>query len=114
MLFFARYESNQLGSLAIEAEHLLVGLIRERPELMSRILARAHRLLESIRNDIERRTVWRLKVAASLERVKALVDRLAGQPVRCNGRHSIARGSGVAWNGCRSASVVEAVQRHSG
>jgi len=30
VLFFARYESSQLGSMSIEPEHLLLGLLRER------------------------------------------------------------------------------------
>ena len=29
VLFFARYEASQLGSITIETEHLLLGLIRE-------------------------------------------------------------------------------------
>ena len=29
VLFFARYEASQLGSISIETEHLLLGLIRE-------------------------------------------------------------------------------------
>ena len=28
VLFFARYEASQLGSISIETEHLLLGLIR--------------------------------------------------------------------------------------
>ena len=28
-LFFARYEASQLGSISIEPEHLLLGLLRE-------------------------------------------------------------------------------------
>jgi ATP-dependent Clp protease ATP-binding subunit ClpC len=32
-LFFARYESSQLGSMAIESEHLLLGLLRERVDI---------------------------------------------------------------------------------
>ena len=29
VLFFARYEASQLGSISIETEHLLLGLLRE-------------------------------------------------------------------------------------
>jgi ATP-dependent Clp protease ATP-binding subunit ClpC len=29
VLFFGRYEASQLGSVSIETEHLLLGLIRE-------------------------------------------------------------------------------------
>jgi hypothetical protein len=40
--FFARYEASQLGSLSIETEHLLLGLIRDSKGLIGRIFARAH------------------------------------------------------------------------
>jgi ATP-dependent Clp protease ATP-binding subunit ClpC len=63
-LFFSRYEASLLGSLSIETEHLLLGLIREEKGLASRILERS---LENIRNDIEGRTVSREKVATSVE-----------------------------------------------
>ena len=36
VIFFARYEASQLGSAAIETEHLLLGLIREGKGLTSR------------------------------------------------------------------------------
>jgi ATP-dependent Clp protease ATP-binding subunit ClpC len=36
-IFFARYEASQFGSPYIEAEHLLLGLLRE-----DKALARAH------------------------------------------------------------------------
>ena len=48
VLFFARYEASQLGSISIETEHLLLGLIREGKGLTSRIFARSHLSLESI------------------------------------------------------------------
>ena len=66
-LFFARYEATQLGSTSIETEHLLLGLIREGKGLTSRIFARSHLSLESIRKEIEGRTVFREKVSTSVE-----------------------------------------------
>src|SRR5215472_7756388 len=53
VLFFARYEASQLGSISIETEHLLLGLIREGKGLTSRIFARSHLSLENIRKEIE-------------------------------------------------------------
>ena len=41
VLFFARYEASQLGSPAIETEHLLLGLLREGKGLASRIFDHA-------------------------------------------------------------------------
>ena len=67
VLFFARYEASQLGSISIETEHLLLGLIREGKGLTSRIFARSHLSLEGIRKDIEGRTVFREKVSTSVE-----------------------------------------------
>ena len=67
VLFFARYEASQLGSISIETEHLLLGLIREGKGLTSRIFARSHLSLENIRKDIEGRTVFREKVSTSVE-----------------------------------------------
>ncbi len=67
VLFFARYEATQLGSTSIETEHLLLGLIREGKGLTSRIFARSHLSLESIRKEIEGRTVFREKVATSVD-----------------------------------------------
>jgi ATP-dependent Clp protease ATP-binding subunit ClpC len=67
VLFFARYEATQLGSTSIETEHLLLGLIREGKGLTSRIFARSHLSLESIRKEIEGRTVFKEKVSTSVE-----------------------------------------------
>src|SRR5213082_1249842 len=67
VLFFARYEAIQLGSISIETEHLLLGLIREGKGLTSRIFARSHLSLENIRKEIEGRTVFREKVSTSVE-----------------------------------------------
>jgi ATP-dependent Clp protease ATP-binding subunit ClpC len=67
VLFFARYEANQLGSSLIEPEHLLLGLIREGKGLTSRLFARAHVSLDGIRREIEGRSVAREGVATSVE-----------------------------------------------
>src|SRR5258706_1664941 len=67
VLFFARYEASQLGSISIETEHLLLGLIREGKGLTSRIFALSHLSLENIRKEIEGRTVFRKKVSTSVE-----------------------------------------------
>src|SRR4029434_1835589 len=67
VLFFARYEASQLGSLSIESEHLLLGLIREGKGLTSRIFARSHLSRETIRREVEGRTLFREKVSTSVE-----------------------------------------------
>ena len=67
VLFFSRYEASQLGSISIETDHLLLGLIREGKGLTSRIFARSHLSVENIRREIEGRTVFREKVSTSVE-----------------------------------------------
>ena len=67
VLFFARYEASQGGSISIETEHLLLGLIREGKGLTSRIFARSHLYLENIRKEIESRSVFREKISTSVE-----------------------------------------------
>ena len=67
VLFFARYKASQLGSISIETEHLLLGLIREGKGLTSRLFSRSHISLESIRKEIEGRTIFREKVSTSVE-----------------------------------------------
>ena len=67
VLFFARYEASQLGSVSIETDHLLLGLIREGKGVTSRIFAMAHLSLEQIRKEIEDRSVFHEKVHVSVE-----------------------------------------------
>lgn len=67
VLFFARYEASQLGGLAIESDHLLLGLIREGEGLTARMFARARIPLEQLRREIEGRTVLREMVPTSVE-----------------------------------------------
>src|SRR5215475_1942201 len=63
-IFFARYEASQFGSLAIETEHLLLGLLREDKALTHRFLRGQ---AESIRKQVEEATVVREKVATSVD-----------------------------------------------
>ena len=107
VLFFARYEASQLGSISIETEHLLLGLIREGKGLTSRIFQRSHLSLDSIRKDIEGRTVFREKVSTSVEipfsgetkRVLQYADRVVvSQPNRPDTRlPAVGEGIEVGW-----------------
>jgi ATP-dependent Clp protease ATP-binding subunit ClpA len=67
VLFFARYEASQLGSISIETEHLLLGLLREGKGLTARIFGRAHVSFDRIRREIEERVVFREKISTSVE-----------------------------------------------
>src|SRR5580658_5392415 len=65
-IFFARYEASQFGSLYIETECLLLGLLREDKALANRFL-RSHAAVESIRKQIEGHTAPREKVSISMD-----------------------------------------------
>src|SRR5437667_2748625 len=66
VIFFARYEASHFGSPHIETEHLLLGLLREDKQLTNRFL-RSHASIESIRKQIEGRTMIRDKVSTSVD-----------------------------------------------
>ena len=66
-LFWARYEAAQLGSLSIETEHLLLGLIRGSKGVVNSIFARSELSLDLVRIGIESRAVFREKIPASVE-----------------------------------------------
>src|SRR5512141_1825372 len=85
VLFFARYEASQLGSISIETEHLLLGLIREGKGLTSRIFARSHLSLENIRKEIEGRTVFRETVSTSVEKPIGCSTTTSGRNTCCSG-----------------------------
>ncbi len=65
-IFFARYEASQFGSPYIESEHLLLGLLREDKALADGFVG-SHAAVESIRKQIDARTMRREKVATSVD-----------------------------------------------
>jgi ATP-dependent Clp protease ATP-binding subunit ClpC len=65
-LFIARHEASELGGIAIETEHLLLGVI-ESQGLPGRILAMSQVPVETLRSDIEGRSIFREKIATSVE-----------------------------------------------
>jgi ATP-dependent Clp protease ATP-binding subunit ClpC len=67
VIFFARYEANQFGASQIEAEHILLGLLREDKNLTHRFFHRAHANVESIRKEIEDRAVWRDRIREQID-----------------------------------------------
>jgi ATP-dependent Clp protease ATP-binding subunit ClpC len=62
-LFFARYEASQLGSIAIAAEHLLLGLIRDEAALAALLPVDFTRL----RREIEALIQFKEKLSTSVE-----------------------------------------------
>ena len=91
VIFFARYEASNLGSMTIETEHLLLGLLREDRNLTNRFL-RNHSSIESIRQDIEGRTTIREKFSTSIvlplsNECKRILAYAAEEAERLNHRH---------------------------
>ena len=66
-LFFARYEASNLGSIVIDTEHLLLGVVRESKGLTARVLGAAGVSMDSIRLAVERQSTFREKVSTSVE-----------------------------------------------
>jgi uncharacterized protein (TIGR03435 family) len=65
VLFYARSQVSQLGSSAVEPEHILLGVLDEGKGLGSRILARTGGTLDDFRSDIVRRLTRREKTSES-------------------------------------------------
>lgn len=65
VIFFARYEVSQSGGMAIESEHLLLGLLREGGPVVSRFVRDA--TLADLRDEITGRMTPKEKVAASVD-----------------------------------------------
>jgi ATP-dependent Clp protease ATP-binding subunit ClpC len=66
-LFFSRYEASETGSPTIETEHLLLGLLRSRKGIVSRLLEGAAASVEAIAADIRKRIILREKFPTTVE-----------------------------------------------
>lgn len=66
VVFFARYEASAFGTLSIETEHLLLGLLREDKELAERLQA-LEGGLEGVRKRIGAATPERAKTPTSVD-----------------------------------------------
>jgi quinol monooxygenase YgiN len=66
-LFFARYEASQLGSPTVDAEHLLLGLLREGSGATARIVGGSGLDLLKVRAAVGDASAGRPKVATSVE-----------------------------------------------
>jgi uncharacterized protein (TIGR03435 family) len=67
VLFFGRYEASQIGAASIDAEHLLLGLIREDKGLTTRFFADAGVAADDVRDEVLRRVSARPPTATSVE-----------------------------------------------
>ena len=66
VIFFARYEASNFGSVTIETEHLLLGLFREDQSMLIRFAQNAD-LSDTIRKELEERLTVREKVSTSVD-----------------------------------------------
>jgi ATP-dependent Clp protease ATP-binding subunit ClpC len=66
VIFFARYECCQFGSLSVETEHLLLGLLREDKALTNRFLHSVD-AVESIRQRVRAVTPVREKISTTVD-----------------------------------------------
>lgn len=68
VIFFARYEALQYGSLVISPEHILLGLMREDKTMSARFFPfRSNLTVDAIRREVESRIVLREKMPQSAE-----------------------------------------------
>jgi ATP-dependent Clp protease ATP-binding subunit ClpC len=67
VIFFSRYEASQFGASQIEAEHILLGLLREDKNLTARFFHRSHANVELIRKEIENRTVMSDRISLHID-----------------------------------------------
>jgi ATP-dependent Clp protease ATP-binding subunit ClpC len=92
VIFFARYEASQFGAQAIEAEHILLGLLREDKTIAQKYFRSPHSTVESIRREIEGRSIMRDKIHASVDlplsqSAKRVLSYAADESERLQHRH---------------------------
>ena len=66
VVFYARYEASQFGSMTIESEHLLLGLIREYTDLIHRFAPGAPSV-QDISKEVAAHLTVREKVPTSID-----------------------------------------------
>lgn len=77
VIFFARYEASQFGSVTIESEHMLLGILREDPNAMKRFTGDDSGG-NSIGDELAARSPARERIRTSIEPEGALSQRLQG------------------------------------
>jgi ATP-dependent Clp protease ATP-binding subunit ClpA len=65
-IFFSRYEASLLGSQQIEPEHILLGIVREDPDLIRRLMEPSRIPMDEIRDRIVQSAGTKEKIAASV------------------------------------------------
>jgi ATP-dependent Clp protease ATP-binding subunit ClpC len=93
VIFFARYEASQFGAPAIDAEHILLGLMREDKALSNRFFLRSHLTIEVVRREIENNTVPRERPPQTIDlplsaEAKRVLAHAVEESERLNHRHT--------------------------
>ena len=66
VIFFARYESSQFGSTIIESEHLLLGVLREDKNLLSRFVG-TEKPVKDISDEVAALLTVRPKISTAMD-----------------------------------------------
>src|ERR1051326_1211363 len=66
VIFFARYEGSQAGAEEIEPQHLLLGLVREDPPLLTHFVTNGKTSVERMRAEIARHLGPRERIPSPL------------------------------------------------
>jgi uncharacterized protein (TIGR02246 family) len=91
VIFFARYEASQYGSMSIETEHLLLGLMREDRSLLWKSL-RVSGGVEAIRREIEFQITRGERLSTAIEipisaECKSILNKAAQEAERLGIKH---------------------------
>jgi ATP-dependent Clp protease ATP-binding subunit ClpC len=67
VIFFARYETSQLGRTSIETEHLLLGLMREGRGVPARLFRNNGLSMQAVRKEIEGRAPYEEHISTAVD-----------------------------------------------
>src|SRR3954464_5195996 len=67
VIFFGRYEASHFGSPYIEAEHLLLGLVREQPKLVGNLVPALPNYRELQTEIAAQRSIGREEISTSVD-----------------------------------------------
>ncbi len=92
VIFFARYEASQLGGLAIEPHHLLLGLLRDDQQLFTRFCKLTAATVEELRDRVRAATGSSTKLSASADmplssQAKDILTYAADESHKLNHKH---------------------------
>jgi hypothetical protein len=92
VVFFARFEASSFGASQIEAEFILLGLLREDRKVVTRFFNQPHMSIESIRKEVEERLVMHPRISTDIDlplspQAKRVLSFAAEESENLNHRH---------------------------